>query len=150
MPRGFSLIELLIVIAIILIIITVAVPQYQKAQIFAREMAASKAVQTVQSGEIMYQSQYGHCACSMRELGPPEAGTSSAAAAGLISGTLAGGAVGGYKFTLTCTADTWAISALPVAYGSSGIKSFYMDQTGILRATDGAEPATVSSSEYAK
>jgi type IV pilus assembly protein PilA len=59
MRRGFSLIELLIVVSIILIIIMVAVPQYQKAQILAREMAASKAVQTVQTGEVMYQSIHG-------------------------------------------------------------------------------------------
>jgi type IV pilus assembly protein PilA len=58
MRRGFSLIELLIVIAIILVIITVAIPSYQKAQIFAREMAASKAVQTIQTGEVMYQSEF--------------------------------------------------------------------------------------------
>lgn len=150
MRRGFSLIELLIVIAIILILITVAVPQYQKAQIMAREMAASKAVQTVQTVEVMYQSQYGHFAQSLRELGPPDSGASSAAAAGLISGALASGTVGGYKFTLTGTADTYTIAASPVAYGSSGNKSFYLDQTGILRASDGPEPATASSPEFAK
>jgi len=70
MRRGFSLIELLIVIAIILVIITVAVPPYQKAQMLAREMAASKAVQTIQTDEVIYQSQYGHYAPSLRELGP--------------------------------------------------------------------------------
>ena len=82
MRRGFSLIELLIVIAIILIIITVAVPQYQKAQILAREMAASKAIQTVQTVEIMYQSIYGRYAQSLRELGPPDNGASGASAPG--------------------------------------------------------------------
>jgi prepilin-type N-terminal cleavage/methylation domain-containing protein len=70
MRRGFSLIELLIVIAIILVIITVAVPPYQRAQMLAREMAASKAVQTIQTDEVIYQSQYGHYAPSLRELGP--------------------------------------------------------------------------------
>jgi type IV pilus assembly protein PilA len=149
MRRGFSLIELLVVVAIILIIITVAVPQYEKAQIFAREMAASKAIQTIQTGEVMYQSEYGRYARSLRELGPPDSGASSAAAAGLISGALAGGTVGGYKFTLSADAG-FAIVALPVKYGSSGVKSFYMDQTGILRANEGPEPATAGSAEFAK
>ena len=150
MRRGFSLIELLIVIAIILVLITVAVPQYQKAQMFAREMAASKATQTIQTVEVMYQSQYGHFATTLRELGPPDSGASSAASAGLISGALASGTVGGYKFTLTGTADTYAIGAAPVAYGSSGVKSFYLDQTGFLRVSESQEPATATSPEFAK
>jgi prepilin-type N-terminal cleavage/methylation domain-containing protein len=150
MRRGFSLIELLIVIAIILVIITVAVPPYQRAQMLAREMAASKAVQTIQTDEVIYQSQYGHFASSLRQLGPPDAGPSIAAAAGLISGALASGTLGGYKFTLTGTADTYAITASPVAFGSSGVKSFYLDQTGILRAAEGQEPATSASPEFAK
>jgi type IV pilus assembly protein PilA len=150
MRRGFSLIELLIVISIILIIITVAIPSYHQAQMGAREMAAAKAVQTIQTVEVMYQSQYGHFAQSLRELGPPDSGASSAASAGLISGALASGTVGGYKFTLTGTADTYAIGASPVAYGASGNRSFFLDQTGILRATGGPEPATASSPEFAK
>jgi prepilin-type N-terminal cleavage/methylation domain-containing protein len=152
MRRGFSLIELLIVIAIISIVITVAVRQYEKAQIFAREMAASKAIQTIQTiqtGQVMYQSKYGRYARSLRELGPPDTGPSSAAAAGLISGALASGTVGGYKFTLSA-ADGFAIVASPVADGSAGVKSFYMDQTGILRVNEGPEPATAASPEFAK
>jgi len=54
--RGFSLIELLIVIAIILIIITIAVPKYQKTQMFMRETAAIKAIQTIHQMEVQYQS----------------------------------------------------------------------------------------------
>jgi prepilin-type N-terminal cleavage/methylation domain-containing protein len=150
MRRGFSLIELLIVIAIILIIITVSIPAYNKAQMLAREMAASKAVQTIQTAEVMYQSSYGHYAQVLRELGPPDGGASGMAAAGLISGALSAGTVGGYRFTLSATPDTFAIGASPVAYGSSGVKSFYLDQTGILRASDGPQPATSTSPEFAK
>src|SRR5271166_1557549 len=67
--RGFSLIELLIVIAIILIIITIAVPKYQKTQIFVRETAAIAAIQTIHKMEVQYQSQYGRYAISLTELG---------------------------------------------------------------------------------
>jgi hypothetical protein len=60
-------------------------------------MAAAKAVQTIHTDEVIYQSQYGRFATSLRELGPPDAGPSSAAAAGLISAALAGGTAGGLQ-----------------------------------------------------
>ena len=71
--RGFSLIELLIVIAIILIIITIAVPKYNRTQMYMRETAAVKAIQTIHQMEVQYQSQYGRYATSLAELGPPPA-----------------------------------------------------------------------------
>ena len=150
MRRGFSLIELLICIAIILVLITIAVPPYTKAQMVARELAAAKALQTIQTDQVIYQSQYGQYAQSLRELGPPDSGASSAASAGLINSALANGTLGGYHFTLTGTADTWAGAASPVAFGSSGVKSFFMDQTGVLRVTERQEPATAESPEFVK
>ncbi len=50
--RGFSLIELLIVIAIILVNITIAVPKYKKTQIFVRETPAMKAIQPIHTKEL--------------------------------------------------------------------------------------------------
>jgi type IV pilus assembly protein PilA len=150
MRRGFSLIELLICIAIILVLITMAAGPYQKGQMAARELAAAKAMQTIQTDEVLYQSQYGRYAQSLRELGPPDSGLSSAASAGLINSALANGILGGYHFTLTGTPDTYAVEASPVTYGSSGVKSFYIDQTGVLRVTDRQEPATVNSPEFVK
>ena len=86
--RGFSLIELLIVIAIILIIITIAVPKYQKTQIFVRETAAIAAIQTIHKMEVQYQSQYGRYAAALTELGPPASGAPSPAASDLIGNDL--------------------------------------------------------------
>lgn len=149
MRRGFSLIELLIVVSIVLIIIMVAVPQYHQAQILAREMAASKAVQTIQTGEIMYQSAYGRYAQSRRELGPPDTGASNASSAGPISGSLASGTVGGYRFTVSAGAEGFAIGAAPVVYRMSGVRSFYLDQSGIMRFSGGSDPATATSPEFA-
>jgi type IV pilus assembly protein PilA len=150
MRRGFSLIELLIVIAIILIIITVSIPAYNKAQMFAREMAASKAVQTVQTAQVMYYSEYGHFSPSLRELAPPQTGASSASAAGLISATLASGMAGGYKFGLASTTETYTITAEPAVCGSSGVKAFFLDQNGPLRAVDCPASPSISSPEFAK
>jgi type IV pilus assembly protein PilA len=145
--RGFSLIELLIVIAIILIIITIAVPKFQKTQIFAREMAAIKAIQTVHQMEVQYQSQYGRYATSLAELGPPASGGPSPAAADLIGNDLAQGVKGGYKYAVTATQGGYIITATPMSYGNDGNRSFYSDQSMVIRENYGAEPATASSKE---
>src|ERR1041384_5678935 len=114
--RGFSLIELLIVIAIILIIITIAVPKYNRTQMYMRETAAVKAVQTIHQMQVQYQSQYGLFANSRSELGPPQSGAAGPAAADLIGRDLSEGEKQGYKFTLTRGQGGDAIHANPGTY----------------------------------
>ena len=145
--RGFSLIELLIVIAIILIIITIAVPKYNNTQRFMRETAAIAAIQTIHKMEVQYQSQYGKYATSLAELGPPASGADSAAAANLIGNDLAQGEKQGYKFTLTATPGGYIINASPLAFGTGGNRTFYSDQSMVIRENNGPEPATASSKE---
>jgi prepilin-type N-terminal cleavage/methylation domain-containing protein len=145
--RGFSLIELLIVIAIILIIITIAVPKYNRTQMYMRETAAIKAMQTIHQVQVQYQSQYGKFASSLAELGPPASGAPGPASADLIGNDLAGGVKQGYKFTLTAVPGGYQINANPETYGSSGSRAFYSDQTMVIRENYGPEPATVNSKE---
>ncbi len=145
--RGFSLIELLIVIAIILIIITMAVPKYQQTMRFTRETAAVKAIQTIHQMQVQYQSQYGRYATSLAELGPPQSGAPSPAAADLIPGELAQGVKQGYKFSLTGTQGGYVINASPVNYPTDGSRTFYSDQSMVIRENYGPEPATASSKE---
>jgi type IV pilus assembly protein PilA len=145
--RGFSLIELLIVIAIILIIITIAVPRYQSAQMYARETSAMGAIRTIHTMQVQYYSQYGRYATSLTELGPPTSGGPSPAAANLIDGTLAAGEKGGYKFTVSNLGGGYTINANPVTYNVSGSRTFYSDQSMVLRQNFGAEPATATSPE---
>jgi type IV pilus assembly protein PilA len=146
---GFSLIELLIVIAIILIILSIALPQMSKSRMHAQEMAAIEEMGTINKAEIQYYSQFNQYATSLAQLGPPAtAGAAEGpAAAGLIPGSLASGAAGGYNFTITQTPQGYAISAVPKAFGSTGRRTFYSDQTGIVRQNWTAEPATDKSDE---
>src|SRR3954470_17822503 len=127
--RGFSLIELLIVIAIILIIITIAVPKFNQTQMYMRETAAVKAIQTIHQMEVQYQSQYGRFANSLAELGPPQGGNPGPAPADLTGRDRSEGEKTGYTFTLTGGQGGYVINANPVTYGSSGTKSFYSDHT---------------------
>jgi type IV pilus assembly protein PilA len=145
--RGFSLIELLIVISIILIIVTVALPKLNNATRFAHETAAVKAIQTIHTVQVQYNSQYGHFATSLTELGPPASGGANASAADLISNDLAQGEKSGYKFTMTGSPAGYVVNAVPVAFGSSGSRTFYSDQSMVIRENYGPEPATPASKE---
>jgi type IV pilus assembly protein PilA len=145
--RGFSLIELLIVIAIILIIITIAMPKLTNAKKFAQETAALRAIQTIHTAEVQYNSQYGRYAVSLAELGPPASGAASAAAADLIGNDLANGIKQGYKFTVAGNNGGYIVNANPINYGTDGNKTFYSDQTMVIHENNGPEPATATSKE---
>ncbi len=147
--QGFSLIELLIVIAIILIILSVALPQMGKARMHAQEMAAIEELSTINKAQIQYYSEFNQYATALSQLGPP-ASTSSQdgpQAANLIPGSLASGVSGGYNFTLSATPQGYGVSAVPKAYGSTGKRTFYTDQSGITRQNWTQDPATATSPE---
>jgi prepilin-type N-terminal cleavage/methylation domain-containing protein len=145
--RGFSLIELLIVIAIILIIITIALPRLSRARMYSQETAAIGALRTIHTAQVQYYSQFGKYAASLTELGPPTSGAAGPAAADLIGNDLAQGTKSGYKFTVTGSQGGYVINASPEAFGASGSRTFYSDQTMVIRQNYGQEPATQNSPE---
>jgi type IV pilus assembly protein PilA len=145
--RGFSLIELLIVIAIILIIMTFVGTKMVNALRYTKETAALASINTLHQAQVQYNSQYNRFANSLTELGPPASGSTSAAAADVINNDLANGEKNGYKFTMTGNAGGYQILAVPVRFGVDGSRTFYSDQTMVVRENIGPEPATVNSKE---
>jgi prepilin-type N-terminal cleavage/methylation domain-containing protein len=145
--RGFSLIELLIVIAIILIIAAIAVPKMNRQIMAAHEMAAIQMVKTIHSGETQYYSQFGKYAQNLGELGPPASGAAGPAAADIIPKNLADGKASGFIFTVVGSPTGYSVTAVPEAFGSSGSRTFFSDQTLVIRNNYTAEPATVASTE---
>jgi len=143
--RGFSLIELLIVIAIILVIAAIAVPNAQKQLMASREAAAIGHIKTIQQAQVQFYTQFGHYAASLAELGPPASGVAGLASADLIPRSLAEGKKSGYLFSIQYTADGYSISALPEIFGSSGRRTFYSDQTLVIRESWSAERANAAS-----
>jgi type IV pilus assembly protein PilA len=141
--KGFSLIELLIVVAIILIIAGIAIPNLMRSKIQANEAAAVETLKTLNTTAIMYSTSYGGFPHSIAAMGPG-GGTPnpSSAAADLIDSALATGVKSGYKFTLTViSADSagnvlsYGISASPVVPGTTGQRSFFTDPSGTIRAS---------------
>jgi type IV pilus assembly protein PilA len=145
--RGFSLIELLIVIAIILIIAAIAVPKMNKQIMAAHEMAAIRMMTTIHTGETQYYSQFGRYAQNLAEMGPPASGAAGPAAADLLPKNLADGKASGFIFTVVGTPTGYSVTAVPEAFGSSGSRTFFSDQTLVIRNNYTAEPATVASPE---
>jgi type IV pilus assembly protein PilA len=150
--RGFSLIELLIVIAIILILIGIAAPMYDKLQMGARETAAIGDLRTLNTVQQQYKNTYQRYAANLPELGPPASGGATGPqASGLLSKDITTGEAHGYLFTLTSTnPDTYTINANPKVPNSTGRRFFYTDQTMVIRqndATKSNEPANANSPE---
>ncbi len=145
--RGFSLIELLIVIAIILIIVAIAAPRLDKARMHSQEMAAVRQIQTLHTAQTQYYSQYGRYATSLAELGPPTSGQAGPSAADLIPGDLAQGVKTGYVFQMQGGPAGYTLNVNPQVFNSSGRRTFYSDQTLVIRENWGQEPATAQSKE---
>ena len=141
---GFSLIELLIVIAIILIILAVALPKLTSARRYAQEMAAVKAINTIHTAQTQYYSQYGAYATSLTQLGPPASGTPGPAGAELIDRDLATGEKGGFRFVLQQTQTGYALQVNPVAFGTGGTHTYFSDQSMSIHQHNGQETATAS------
>jgi type IV pilus assembly protein PilA len=141
--KGFSLIELLIVVTIILIISAIAIPNLMRSKMSANETAAVGALKALTESAVMYSNSYGGFPHTISNLGPSSGSpATSSAAADLIDSSLATGVKSGYKFTFTIVATdpagnvvSYAITAVPVTPGSTGQKAFYTDQSGTIRVS---------------
>jgi prepilin-type N-terminal cleavage/methylation domain-containing protein len=145
--RGFSLIELLIVVAIILILAAIAAPKLNQNRMYTQETAAISQIKTIHTAQTQYYSQFGRYAANMAELGPPASGTPGPSAADLIPDDLAKGKKTGFNFTLVGGPAGYTISAVPEVYNNTGRRTFFSDQTLVIKENWGAEPATITSKE---
>ncbi|MCY4593700.1 MAG: prepilin-type N-terminal cleavage/methylation domain-containing protein [Bryobacterales bacterium] len=140
--RGFSLIELLIVIAIILIISAVAIPRIMSIKQMANQVAAIKSCETINTAQMQYFTQFHRYASTLAELGPPpgDAGPSPASA-NLVDENLVDGIHLGYAFSMIGTPAGYSVNADPQS-PESGRRTFYTDHSTVVRYRDGMEPAS--------
>src|ERR1700745_1176709 len=106
--KGFSLIELLIVVAIILIIAAIAIPNLLRSRIAANESSAVGSIRTLNTAEVTYASTYPDVGftCTLSHLGPTSSsGSATSTSSGMIDAVLSSGTKSGYTFVLTtCSA----------------------------------------------
>jgi len=130
--KGFSLIELLIVVAIILIIAAIAIPNLIRSKMAANQASAVASLRTLNTSAILYQTNYNLFPSKLSDMALNGAITSTAA--DLIDNVLAQGTKSGYSFTWAGggTSGAYTINADPV--GSGGQIHYFTDQSLVIRS----------------
>ena len=137
--KGFSLIELLIVVAIILIIAAIAIPNLLRARMAANESSAVASIRTINTGMITYNSTYPTVgfAASLTVLGGLAPCTPSSTTACLIDSVLAAGTKSGYTFTAAAAGGPPTVSyyatGVPVTVNQTGIRAFCSFEDAVVR-----------------
>jgi type IV pilus assembly protein PilA len=146
-PNGFTLMELLIVIAIILILMLMAIPTIGSLKKQANETSAIQSVRAISQAELQYESTFPSSgySCSLAALGgDPKAGPPTPTASQMLQGDLSSGIKSGYIFTIgNCTKVNlnsvdritgYQVTAVPQTVGQTGNRGFCSDQFGTIKA----------------
>jgi type IV pilus assembly protein PilA len=146
--KGFSLIELLIVVAIILVIAAIAIPNLMRSTIAANQASAMASLRTLNTACTLYSATYGQFPAALTNLGPiSSGGTASSTSADLIDSILSAGIKSGYAFSYTTdpSNQSYTITAIPITAGTTGQNMYFTDSSGVIRVDTSGAGATVGS-----
>jgi prepilin-type N-terminal cleavage/methylation domain-containing protein len=138
--KGFSLIELLIVVAIILIIAAIAIPNLLRSKMSANESSAVATLRTLNTSAVSYSTTYGNYPPSLASLGPVASGTApTSTTADLVDSVLGQDPAtkSGYTFVYAGSGSpvsSYTITATPLNVGTTGQRGFFTNQSGVIRA----------------
>lgn len=136
--RGFTLVEIMIVVAIIILLAAIAIPNLLRARHNANEAAAIGAMRTLSTAMESFRAAqtdpaYPAALADLNTADPP-----------YIDATLAAGEKHGYTFDLAATDDnSYSITATPVSSGVTGTRTFSVDEDGVVMDTSGEGPVPI-------
>ncbi len=132
------------VIPLVLIIAAIAIPNLLRSRMAANEASAVGSLRSINTAVVVYASTYGSFPRSLAVLGPPLNGHASADSADLIDSVLASGTKSGYVFVYRVHGTEYGVTANPATQGTTGVRYFFSDQTGIIRL-ETSHPASAES-----
>ena len=137
--KGFSLIELLIVVAIILTISAIAIPSYLRSRMQANEASAVSSLRMINSAAVTYSSTYAEIGfpAALANLGGANPCAASSTSACMLDELISVGTKSGYSFVWAGDGATpsyaYTLAGTPLVVGGSGQRMFCTDQTGVIR-----------------
>jgi prepilin-type N-terminal cleavage/methylation domain-containing protein len=125
--KGFTLVEIMIVVAIIVLLAAIAIPNLLRARLSANEATAIAAMRTISTASESYRAAqsppaYPTALNSLSSANPP-----------YIDSVLGGGNKSGYSYTWTGGGTTYSVVGAPQTANVTGVRSFYVDQSGVVR-----------------
>jgi type IV pilus assembly protein PilA len=143
---GYICVGMILLLPLILIIAAIAIPNLLRARMAANETSAVGSLRAYNTAIVSYETSCQRPPALLAELGPAPAGQSSSCQSGmgLVDADLAAGRKNGYDFAYATTDTRYELHADPVKPGNTGVRHFFTDESGIIRADAGA-PATADS-----
>ena len=121
--NGFTLIELMIVVAIIAIVAAIAIPSLANARKSGNEASAISSLRTLTTVNEQYKTRFLSYSGTLADL----------SAAGYVDDVLGTGTKSGYVFTYTVGSNAWEVSGDPQTPGTTGDRGFFVDSSGVIR-----------------
>lgn len=146
---GFTLLELLIVVSIILIIAAIAIPKFLSARATASEANAASTMRSLNTALQMFTVKWNAYPADTGALGgvctttTPATATSACVLDDVIAQAVKAGTYNGYTWTFTQTASGFTLTAAPLA-SNKAVRQYYLDQEGTIHYSDTAVPDSTS------